>query len=314
MNKLAIVAIGGNSLIIDKNHKTISDQFAAAALTMRHVADMIEMGWNVVITHGNGPQVGYILRRSELALHELHPVPMDYAVADTQGAIGYMLQKALRSEFNRRGLPNDVVTLITQVRVNADDPAFSRPTKPIGSFMMKETAEERSEALGWTVLEDSDRGWRRVVPSPFPVEIIEMDAIRTLTQAGYIVVTCGGGGIPVVERVNGKLRGVDAVIDKDFASSLLARHLGTDLFVISTAVEKVAINYQMPDQQWLDEIKLSEVRRRHSEGHFASGSMGPKIEAMIQFIEAGGKHGLVTDPPNLGRALKGESGTHFMPD
>ena len=314
MSRLAIVAIGGNSLIIDSNHKTISDQFAAAVLTMRSIADMIEMGWDVVITHGNGPQIGYILRRSELALHELHPVPMDYAGADTQGAIGYMIQKALRNELSRRSIKRDVVTLVTQVRVSSDDPALSNPVKPIGSFMQKPQAQQLATELGWVVQEDAGRGWRRLVPSPVPVEIVEMDAIRTLSQAGYIVVTCGGGGIPVIERSNGDLRGVEAVIDKDFASSMLACNLATDLFVISTGVEKVAINYQGPDECFLDTLKVSEARKYHYRGHFAPGSMGPKISAMIQFVETTGKPGLITDPPNLGRGLRGQSGTHFSPD
>ena len=254
MSRLAIVAIGGNSLIIDKNHKTIPDQFAAAVLTTRYIADIIEMGWNVVITHGNGPQIGYILRRSELSLHELHPVPMDYAGADTQGAIGYMIQKALRNELSRRSIKRNVVTLVTQVRVSSDDPALSKPVKPIGSFMQKLKAQQLAADLGWVVQEDAGRGWRRLVPSPVPVEIIEMEAIRTLSQAGYIVVTCGGRGIPVIEQSDGNLRGVEAVIDKDFASSMLARNLATDLFVISTAVEKVAINYQKPDERFLDKV------------------------------------------------------------
>ena len=314
MSKLAVIAIGGNALVTDKNHKTVDDQFHAASIAMNYVADIIEMGWDVVITHGNGPQVGYILRRSELALHELHPVPMDYAGADTQGAIGYMFQKALGNEFIKRDLERHVVTIVTQVRVNRTDPAFSNPTKPIGSFMTREVAEARATEHNWTVHEDSGRGWRRVVPSPMPVELIEMHTIHTLSQLGFVVITCGGGGIPVVEQKEGHLRGVEAVIDKDFSSGLLAHNLDADLFVISTDVKKVAINFGKPYQKWVDTIRLSEARQLYAEGHFATGSMAPKVWAMIKFIEAGGKRGLITDPQNLSRALRCETGTHFIPD
>jgi carbamate kinase len=271
----AIVAVGGNALIIDNEHKTVPDQFEAAAIAMGYVADMVAAGWNVVITHGNGPQVGYILRRSELALHELHPVPMDYAGADTQGAIGYMFQKALRNEFRRRGIEREVVSVVTQVRVERDDPAFAQPSKPIGSFMDRQTAEGRALKLGWRVCEDAGRGWRRVVPSPRPVEVIELSAIRTLTQAGFVVVACGGGGIPVIEKEDEKLRGVEAVIDKDYASCLLAQQLEADLFLITTSVEKVALHYGDPGERWLDRVTLTEARDYFAAGHFPAGSMGP---------------------------------------
>ncbi|HJO34418.1 MAG TPA: carbamate kinase [Anaerolineales bacterium] len=310
----AIVAVGGNALIIDNEHKTVPDQFEAAAIAMGYVADMVAAGWNVVITHGNGPQVGYILRRSELALHELHPVPMDYAGADTQGAIGYMFQKALRNEFRRRGIEREVVSVVTQVRVERDDPAFAQPSKPIGSFMDRQTAEGRALKLGWRVCEDAGRGWRRVVPSPRPVEVMELAAIRTLTQAGFVVVACGGGGIPVIEKENGKLRGVEAVIDKDYASSLLAQQLQADLFLITTSVEKVALHYGDPDERWLDRATLTEARDYYAAGHFPAGSMGPKMTAIIDYLTAGGERGLITDPANIGRALSGENGTTFVPD
>ncbi len=310
----AVVAVGGNALIIDSEHKTVPDQFAAAGIAMGYVADMIASGWNVVITHGNGPQVGYILRRSELALHELHPVPMDYAGADTQGAIGYMFQKALRNEFHRRGIQREVVSVVTQVRVDGGDPAFAQPRKPIGSFMDEDTAQQRVLHLGWKVREDSGRGWRRVVPSPLPVEVIELGAIRTLIQAGFVVVACGGGGIPVIENENGKLRGVDAVIDKDFTSGLLARQLPAALFLITTSVEKVALYYGAADQRWLDRATLTEVRDYYAAEHFPAGSMGPKIRAMIDYISAGGERGLITDPENIGRALAGQTGTAIVRD
>ncbi len=310
--KLAVVAVGGNALIVDKHRKTIPDQFDAIKQTMGHIADMIEAGWDVVITHGNGPQVGFILRRSELALHELHPVPLDYCGADTQGAIGYMAQKALHNEFKRRGIKRQPVTVVTQVQVDANDPAFQNPSKPVGSFLDEATAKERM-ATGQVFVEDAGRGWRRVVPSPKPKHIIEVDAIRTLIANGFTVVGVGGGGIPVIEKENGDLRGVEAVIDKDFASALLAKLIQADLLLISTAVEKVAINFNKPDQQWLDQMTVAEAERYIEEGHFAPGSMLPKVQAIIQFLKDGGKKALITDPPNIKRALDGETGTWIVP-
>lgn len=310
--KTAVVAIGGNSLIIDKNRKTIPDQFDAVKETMGHIAGMIAEGWDLVITHGNGPQVGFILRRSELALQELHPVPLDYCGADTQGAIGYMIQKALRNEFARRNINKQVVTVVTQVKVDSDDPAFQHPSKPVGSFLDEEVAQERM-AEGQVFVEDAGRGWRRVVPSPLPVEIIEVEAIKTLLNNGYIVVAVGGGGIPVVEKENGNLKGVEAVIDKDFASGLLANSIGADLLLISTAIEKIALNYGQPDQVWLDRMTVSEAESYIAEGHFKPGSMRPKVEAIVNFLKQGGRKALVTDPPNIRRALSGQTGTWIEP-
>jgi carbamate kinase len=310
--KVAVVAIGGNALIVDKNKKSIPDQFDAIKETMGHIAGMIEDGWDVVITHGNGPQVGFILRRSELAMHELHPVPLDYCGADTQGAIGYMGQKALRNEFKKRGIQKQAVTVVTQVQVSADDPAFQKPSKPVGSFLDEATAKERI-ALGQDFVEDAGRGWRRVVPSPLPEYIVEVDAIKNLLGAGFSVIAVGGGGIPVVEKENGNLRGVEAVIDKDFASGLLANLISADLLVISTAVEKVAINFNKPDEQWLDSMTVAEAEKYIDEGHFAPGSMLPKVQAIIKFLKEGGKEALITDPPNIQRALRGETGTRILP-
>jgi carbamate kinase len=311
--KVAIVAIGGNSLIKDKAHRTIPDQYAAVAETVGHIVGMIEAGWDVVITHGNGPQVGFILRRAELALHELHPVPLDYCGADTQGAIGYMLQRALHNEFRKRKMDKKAATVVTQVLVNKNDPAFENPTKPIGSFMDEPTAKSRAESDGWAVVEDAGRGWRRVVPSPLPMRILEQDAIDALLREGFVVVGIGGGGIPVVEDENGNLMGVEAVIDKDFASSLLAIGIKADLLLISTSVEKVALNFNKPDQRWLDEMSLDDARRYLEEGHFAKGSMEPKIRAIISFLAAGGKEALITTPENIERALKRETGTRVVP-
>ena len=311
--KVAVVAVGGNALIKDKQHKTIPDQYAAAKETMHHITEMIASGWNVVITHGNGPQVGFILRRAELAAHELHTVPLDSCGADTQGAIGYMLQKALHNEFKRRGMANQAATVVTQVLVDKADPAFEHPTKPIGSFMDEETAKQRM-AQGWHVMEDAGRGWRRVVPSPDPKKIIELDAIRTLVENKFTVVAVGGGGIPVVENENGELEGVEAVIDKDFASALLAISMKVDLFLISTAVEKVALNFGKPNQQWLDKMTVAEAEKYLAEGHFKPGSMKPKIEAILRYLKAvpGGK-ALITDPEHIPAALRGETGTWIVP-
>jgi carbamate kinase len=284
--------------------------------TCRHLADMIEDGWTLVVTHGNGPQVGYILRRNELAAHEVHMTPLDIIGADTQGSIGYMLQQALRNELNSRGIQKPVVSVVTQVLVDRDDPGFKNPTKPIGGFLTEENAR-KFEADGWQVVEDSGRGWRRVVASPIPLEVVEQDAIQTLTNAGNIVIAVGGGGIPVVQNQKGELRelsGVFAVIDKDRATALLAQEIGADLLLISTAVEKVALNFGKPDEQWLDSMTLAEAKHYLAEGkHFAQGSMAPKIEAVVSFLENGGKKALITDPPNIARALRGETGTFIEP-
>jgi carbamate kinase len=309
--KVAVVAVGGNSLIKDKNHQTIPDQFAAASESMSHIAGMIEAGWEVVITHGNGPQVGFILRRAELALSELHMVPLDYCGADTQGAIGYMFQRALYNEFLARKIDKKAATVVTQVLVDRDDPAFQSPSKPIGSFMDEATASTKRDEEGWAVVEDSGRGWRRVVPSPLPKRIIQADAIRSLVSDGFVVVGVGGGGIPVVEDQQGNLIGVEAVIDKDFASALLATELGADLLLISTAVEQVALNFNKPDQVWLDRMSLGEARGYLEEGQFGKGSMEPKMKAVLQFLEAGGEEALITDPENIERALQGETGTRI---
>lgn len=313
MTNVAVVAVGGNSLILDEKHKTVQDQYLAACESMRHIADMIQNGWKVVVTHGNGPQVGFILRRSELSRHELHEVPLDSCGADTQGAIGYQFQKALRNEFKRRGLTRQAATVVTQVLVDKNDPAFQKPSKPIGSFMSEADAKAKIEKDGWMMVEDAGRGWRRVVASPKPQRIVERDAIQALIDGGFTVIAVGGGGIPVIEDEQGELAGVEAVIDKDYASALLANSLPADVFIISTAVEKVALNYNRPNQQWLDQLTLAEAKQYQAEGHFAKGSMGPKIDACISFLERGGQLALITNPENLSRALKGETGTRLVP-
>jgi len=310
---LAIVAVGGNALIKDNQHKSVQDQFAAAVDTMAHIADMIAEGWNVVVTHGNGPQVGFILRRSELSAHELHEVPLDYCGADTQGSIGYMFQQALYNEFRHRNMSKSAVTVVTQTIVDRNDPAFQNPTKPIGSFMDEEQAKMRMEKDGWTVVEDAGRGWRRVVPSPIPLRIVEADAINALIDKGFVVIGVGGGGIPVIETPEGNLVGVEAVIDKDFGAAILASMLKADLFLISTAVEKVAINFNKPNQQWLDQMTAAEARQYIAEGHFAKGSMLPKIQAILKYLDNGGKKALITDPAHIKDALNGKTGTWILP-
>ncbi len=315
--KVAVVAIGGNSLIRDPKKVTVEDQYLAAKETTYHIADMIEAGWDVAIGHGNGPQVGFILRRSEIAhrVEGMHEVPLDVCGADSQGAIGYALQQTLQNELRRRGIEKAVCTVVTQVCVDRNDKAFQNPTKPIGGFMDEGEAKQREKELGWSVVEDSGRGWRRVVASPIPVEVVELESVQDLIAAGATVITVGGGGIPVIRNTEGDLEGIAAVIDKDFASSLLAREINADLFIISTAVEKVAINFGKPDQKWLDRITLSEAKKYLSEGtHFAKGSMAPKIQAIIWFLESGGKQALVTDPQHIGAALRGETGTWIVHD
>ncbi len=314
-NKLAVIAIGGNSLIADKAHQTVEDQYQAAKQTTFHIADMIEQGWDVAIGHGNGPQVGFILRRSEIAakVEGMHEVPLDVCGADSQGAIGYALQQNLQNELYQRGIKKKVVTVITQVLVDKDDPAFKSPSKPIGGFMDADEAKRRQQEQGWSIVEDAGRGWRRVVASPLPREIVELETVETLLERGIVTITVGGGGIPVVDPGDGNYHGIAAVIDKDYASSLLAQKIKADLFVISTAVEKVAINFGKPDQKWLDKMTVAEAKGYLAEGtHFAKGSMAPKIQAIIWFLENGGKQALITNPENIGRALKGETGTWIV--
>jgi len=316
--KVAVVAVGGNALIKSKQHMSVQDQYEAVKETSKHIADMIEDGWDISIGHGNGPQVGFILRRSEVTAKAegLHEVPLDVCGADSQGAIGYAFQQNLQNELKRRGINKPVATVVTQTLVDHKDQAFQNPTKPIGSFMDEDEAMRRKEEEGWTVVEDAGRGWRRVVPSPLPKAIVEVDAIKALIDAGITVISTGGGGIPVIDlKDDGQLEGTAAVIDKDFGSSLLAQLLDADMLLISTAVEKVSLNFGKPDQKDLDHVTLAEAKQYLAEGtHFAKGSMEPKIGAIIWFLENGGKKALITDPANIGRAMRGETGTHFTVD
>ena len=309
---LAVLAIGGNALIRDRSHESIPNQYDMVCALAEDVAGMIEAGWKVVVTHGNGPQVGFILRRSELSIAEVPPVPMDYAGADIQGAVGYMFLKALRNVFKRHRIKREPACVVTQTLVDRNDPAFANPTKPIGSHMDEARAKQLAAKYQWTVREDAGRGWRRVVPSPRPRAILETRIIKTLAAEGYVVVACGGGGIPVIEDEKGDLRGVEAVIDKDLASSLLARSMEADILVLPTGVEKVALDFNKPTQRWLDRMTLAEARKHQADNQFDPGSMGPKIAALVDFVGGGGRMGLITDPPNLSRALRGETGTRLV--
>jgi len=313
MPKTAVIAVGANSLIIDEEHQTVPDQYRAAVRTMEHIAGVIERGFEVIITHGNGPQVGFILLRSDYAREILHPVPLDSCIADTQGAIGYNFQMALGNELRKRRIEKPVVTIVTQVVVDKNDPAFKNPTKPIGPFYTIEEALKRKESEGWDVMEDAGRGWRRALSSPVPTEILEIDVIKKLIDNGVIVIAIGGGGIPVIQDEKGNFQGVSAVIDKDHASALLASKLNVDLFIISTAVEKVLLNFGQANEKPLDRITVEEAKRYIQEGHFKPGSMLPKIKAVINFLEKGGKEALITTPDHLEDALDGKTGTRILP-
>ncbi|HIE11371.1 MAG TPA: carbamate kinase [Kiritimatiellae bacterium] len=313
MERLAVIAIGGNSLIKNSRHMSVLDQYRAAGETSHHIAEVVKQGYRIVITHGNGPQVGFILLRSELAKDVLHQVPLESCVADTQGAIGYQIAQTLSNELRLRGDSTPVGVVVTQVVVDGNDPAFRNPSKPIGPFYSREDAESHMQRDGWAMREDAGRGWRRVVPSPRPLEIIEEPVIEALLREKVIVVAVGGGGIPVVRSPDGTLHGVAAVIDKDRASCLLARNLKAELFVITTAVDKVALNFGAPDQKDIDRMTVAEAREYMLQGHFAPGSMKPKIEAAIEFLEAGGSEVIITQPHLLESALAGRTGTHILP-
>jgi carbamate kinase len=311
MRKIAVIAIGGNSLIRPGQRGTVEEQFAAVSYTVENIYKIIQLGYNVVITHGNGPQVGNILIQSEAGKHQVPSLPLHYCGAFSQGGMGYMIQQVAQNVFARENHQQDVATIVTQVLVDHQDPAFKNPTKPIGPFY--ETVEElqhRIDEHGWVVVEDAGRGYRRVVASPKPLEIIEQTIIKTLIKAGDLVIAVGGGGIPVV-RENGALQGISAVIDKDFASSLLASEIKADLFIISTGVEKVAIDFKSDSPKWLDTLGMEECQTYLKNGEFAKGSMLPKIEASLKFLENGGSEVIITSPENLFAAVQGKTGTHI---
>jgi carbamate kinase len=313
MSRTAVVAFGGNALVTDAEHDSIPQQYETVSRTVPHLIDLVERGWRLVVSHGNGPQVGFILRRSELSQDEVDPVPVDYAVADTQGAIGYMFVKALANELTRRGLKRQVVALVTQSVVDLDDPAFQHPSKPIGSFLTEERARALANSLGWTIEQDAGRGWRRTVASPRPKRIVETEIIRTLLDAGAIVVAVGGGGIPVAIQADGKLVGVEAVVDKDLASSLLARDLGADMLLIPTAVPRVAIRFGRPEQRWLDTITVDEARALIEAGEFGKGSMEPKVAAVADFVAATPRAiGVIGAAEEMHAIIEGKSGTRIV--
>jgi carbamate kinase len=308
-SRLAVLAIGGNSLIKDKNHIALSSQYEAIQETSKYIAELIAEGLNVVITHGNGPQVGFLYRRGELARSELPLIPLDICGADTQGAIGYMIEMALLNEFRRMGISKKIVAVVTKTVVNRDDPSFHNPTKPIGSFMSEEEALSHKGEFGWHILEDAGRGFRRVVPAPIPREIIELGVIRLVVDHDHVVIAAGGGGVPVIRNEQGAFEGVEAVIDKDLGSSLLARKLGADTFIISTSVDAVYLNFGKKDQKPITRANVSEIKQYMKEGQFKPGSMLPKIEAIIEFLDDGGEKAIITSPENLLRAAKGKAGT-----
>jgi len=313
VNRTAVVAFGGNALVTDAKHQSISQQYETVSRTVPHLIDLIEQGWRLVVSHGNGPQVGFILRRSELSQEEVDPVPVDYAVADTQGAIGYMFVKALTNELTRRGLKRPVVALVTQSVVDLKDPAFRNPTKPIGSFLTEARARALAQSQGWTIQEDAGRGWRRTVASPRPQRILETEVIRTLLDGGVVVVASGGGGIPVALQPDGTIVGVEAVVDKDLASSLLARDLGADLLLIPTAVPRVAIRFGTPEQRWLDTITVEEARAFIESGEFGAGSMEPKVAAVADFVASTrGAVGIIGAAEQMRAILEGKSGTRIV--
>ena len=308
----AVVAIGGNSLVRPGERSGFEEQRRNLLATCEGIAAVMAAGYRVLVTHGNGPQVGDALLRSELAASQVEPMPLDVCVAETQGSIGYLQQQTLAEALQRHGVRLPVVTVVTQVMVSQRDPAFRDPTKPVGPFYNREAAEKRHNVLGCRMVEDAHRGYRRVVPAPRPKEIIELPTIRAALATDALVIACGGGGIPVV-LCRDRLVGIDAVIDKDLTSSLLASELEAELFLISTSVDRVALNYGTSRERPLEHLKVSDARRYLRQGQFPSGSMGPKIEAALGYIERGGKLVIITSAARIAEALHGIGGTRITP-
>jgi carbamate kinase len=310
-----VVAVGGNALV-SPEHESMIDQFGAVAALAPQLVDLVADGRDVVITHGNGPQVGYILRRSELAIGEVAPIPIDFAVGDTQGAIGHMFLLAFRNELERRSLGHNVAALVTQVVVDAHDPAFANPTKPIGSFFDEPRARSLADQFGWTFAEDSGRGWRRVVASPEPINVVETPVIETLLRAGTVVVAAGGGGVPVTADTDGMLHRAEAVVDKDLTSALLAADIDATVLVFLTGIDRIAVGFGTPQQRWLDNVTVGEAAAMLGAGEFGSGSMAPKIDAAVRFLRGargdGSRFVLITSPARLSDALKGSAGTRIQ--
>jgi carbamate kinase len=309
MKKLAVVAIGGNAVNRPGEEATAENMMKNLAETARFLVSMLD-DYDIVITHGNGPQVGNLLVQQELAKHVIPPFPIDVNDAQTQGSLGYMIALTLGNELRKRNIQRDIAAVVTQIIVDKNDPGFQKPSKPVGPFYSKEEAEKLQQEKGWIMKEDAGRGWRRVVPSPIPLDIVEKNVIKTLVEKDMIVIAAGGGGIPVIQE-NGTLKGVEAVIDKDRASALLAKEIGADILIILTGVEKVYINYNKPDQKALDHLTVEEAKKYLAEGQFPSGSMGPKIEAAIDFVTSTGRECLITDMAVLDKALKGLTGTRI---
>lgn len=310
-----VIALGGNAISVPGEQGNIPQQFAHMSDTARHLVGAIQKGLNIVLTHGNGPQVGNVLRRVELASSEMYPLPLEVCVADTQAGMGYMIGQCLSNALKKRGIETDVTTLVTNVLIDKNDAAFKRPTKPIGSQMPKAQAEAHRDKDGWSIVEVADGIYRRIVPSPIPQEIIELNTIRRLVEDGELVICCGGGGVPVTRDEQGMLRGAAAVIDKDRTSALLARELNAQSLIILTAVERVYLNFGQPDQKALDKITTAEARSYIEAGHFAEGSMRPKIEAAIDFVDGSSDpdaHALIAELPSLTEALDGRSGTRIV--
>jgi carbamate kinase len=311
--KTILLAIGGNSLIRAGEKGSIAQEIANARRTAVEIVGLCKGDYRIVLTHGNGPQVGAALLRSERAASLVPGHSLDVCDASTQGEIGYILQQALESELRIAGLHTPVVTVVTQSVVSPDDPAMQHSTKPIGPFYSRADAEDRKRQFGWEIVEDASRGYRRVVPSPEPIEIVELEVIQDLVEHGVLVIACGGGGIPVIWK-DGKLQGVEAVIDKDRASALLASRLGVDLFVISTDTDYVYLDYKKPTQRPLTEVGAAELQKYLEAGHFPPGNMGPKVESVLRFLHNGGTKAIITSCANLGKAVAGSAGTHIVPD
>ncbi len=309
---IALVAMGGHAFMQQGEAGNICEHERNAAAICGSLMTLVERDYNLVITHGNGPQVGNLLLQSELTRHDVPFMPLDVLVANTEGFLGYVLQQALLNHLRRREIKRYVVTMITQVLVDENDVAFQQPSKPIGPFLTREQAEDRRDRLGWKILDDAGRGWRRLVPSPRPVRVVQRLMIRDSARAGHIVVACGGGGIPIIRDENGDYKGIEAVIDKDLTSSILATEIGADLLIILTDVPQVYVHYGKPEQKALGAVTLEEIKTLQTEGHFGKGSMGPKVEAIVGFLMAGGKRGLITSPAQLAAALDGCAGTHFV--
>lgn len=310
MAKTALIAVGGNSLIRAGERGTIEEQLRNAHATAKAIAQMIKLGWTVVVTHGNGPQAGAALLRSERAANEVYTHTLDVCVATTQSEIGYLLQRALHFEMKELGLNKEVITLPTMVEVDENDPAFKKPAKPIGPFYSKETAEDKQKTLGWDIVEDSSRGYRRVVASPEPKSVLELEILKKIIDMGIMTIALGGGGIPVIIK-DGKILGKEAVIDKDRSSALLAADLDVDLFLISTDADQVYINYKKDNEAGLRNVTADELQKYYDEGQFPAGSMGPKVESCIKFIRNGGKKAIITSYEYLIDALEGKAGTHI---